>query len=72
MSLENHSRLRPRFGRVKDALAYAPVGRSRLYQWGRERPGLFRKNGAASIIDFDVLDQILQNLPVADLKKARE
>jgi hypothetical protein len=71
MSLEHspaRQRLRPRFGRVVEAMAYAAVSRSRLYEWGRKQPKLFRKNGSASIIDFDVLDQILDGLPVADLK----
>ena len=65
--LENQ-RLRPRFGRVNEALSYAAVSRSRLYEWGRKQPKLFRKNGSASLIDFDVLDRILDDLPVADLK----
>jgi hypothetical protein len=45
--------------------------RSRLYEWARERPELFRKNGSATVTDFDVLDEILDELPVADLKAAR-
>jgi len=71
MSLENspaRQRLRPRFGRVAEALSYAAVSRSRLYEWGRKQPKLFRKNGSASIIDFNILDQILDDLPVAKLK----
>jgi len=63
--------LRPRFGHITQAMSYAAVSRSRLYEWGRARPGLFRKNGSRSIIDFDVLDAILDELPIADLKAAR-
>jgi hypothetical protein len=73
MSLEHspaRQRLRPRFGRVSEAMSYAAVSRSRLYEWGRKNEGLFRKNGSASLIDFDVLDRILDDLPVADLKAA--
>lgn len=71
MSLEHspaRQRLRPRFGRVADALDYAAISRSRLYEWGRANKKLFKKNGSRSIIDFDILDQILDELPVADLK----
>ena len=57
-----------RFGRIDQALAYAGVSRSRLYEWGREHPKLMRKNGRASIVDFRVLDEILDALPVAALK----
>ena len=43
MPLE-HQRLRPRFGRIPEALAYSAVSRSRFYEWARERPKLLRKN----------------------------
>jgi hypothetical protein len=71
MSIEHapaRQRVRPRFGKVATALSYAEVSRSRLYEWGRKQPKLFRKNGSASMIDFDVLDAILDELPVANLK----
>ena len=68
--LENSQRLRPRFGRVNEAMAYAAISRSRLYEWGRKQPKLFRKNGSRSLIDFDLLDMILDDLPVAELKAA--
>ena len=71
MSLEqSRQKLRPRFGRVHEALTYAAVSRSRLYEWGRQNPKLFRKNGSRSLIDFDLLDTILDELPVAHLKAA--
>ena len=72
MSLEipTQRNWRPRFGRIAEAMAYAAVSRSRLYEWARERPDLFRKNGSATIADFDVLDEILDALPVAELKAA--
>jgi hypothetical protein len=60
--------LRPRFGRVPAALTYAAVSRSRFYEWAQTRPELIRKNGTASIVDFNVLDEILDSLPVAELK----
>jgi hypothetical protein len=71
MSLEHspaRQSLRPRFGRIPQALSYAAISRSRLYEWARARPTLIRKNGSASIVDFDILDAILDDLPLADLK----
>jgi len=44
--------------------------RSHVYEWARERPELFRKNGSATVTDFDVLEEILDELPVDDLKAA--
>jgi len=41
-----------------------------MYEWRRQRPRLFRKNGSATIVDFDVLDEILNELPVAQFKAA--
>jgi hypothetical protein len=70
MSLTANSaeRLRPRLAPFAVAQQYAGVSRSRLYEWARERPKLLRKNGRASLVDFDELDAILNELPVADLK----
>jgi hypothetical protein len=65
MSSIEHSRLRPRFGKIPAALEYAAISRSRLYQWRTTHPDLFRKNGAASLVDFDVLDRILDGLPIS-------
>ena len=70
MSL-THGRLRPRFGRIPAALSYGGISRSRLYEWTQERPGLVRKNGRASLIDFDILDEILDGLPIATSADAR-
>jgi len=67
----DHVAARPRkrrFGRVAEAVAYAAVSRSRLYEWAKKNQKLFRKNGNFTIVDFEVLDQILDELPVADLK----
>ena len=68
MSLEQRSR--PRMGRIPAALQYAQVSKSRFYEWARLRPELLRKNGRASLADFDVLDEILDALPIAALKSA--
>jgi hypothetical protein len=60
--------IRPRFGRIRTAQTYSGIGRSRLYQLAAVTPGLFRKNGAATVVDLDVLDKILDMLPRAEIK----
>ena len=60
--------LRPRFGSVDDAVHYGGVSRSKLYEEAAKHPGLFRKNGTATIVDFKVYDTILDGLPVAQIK----
>jgi hypothetical protein len=70
MSLELTPRQRPRFGRIPEALRYAGISRSRLYEWARERPELLRKNGRASLVDFKVFDEILDTLPPISGAKA--
>jgi hypothetical protein len=64
-------RIRPRFGKLPVAIAYSGRSRSRLYEWAHENPGLIRKDGASTLIDFDVLDRILDALPIADIKAQR-
>jgi hypothetical protein len=59
---------RPRFGRIPTAVNYSGIGRSMLYIAAASHPGLFRKNGAAVIVDFDILDRVLDELPLADIK----
>jgi hypothetical protein len=62
------TRVRPRFGRISAAVEYSGLGRSVLYIKAAERPGLFRKNGTANLVDFDILDQVLDELPAAKIK----
>lgn len=64
MSVLEHARLRPRFGRVPEACKYAAVSKARFYQWARKHPQLIRKNGTASLVDFDKLDEVLDALPL--------
>jgi hypothetical protein len=59
---------RPRFGRLPAATAYSGISRSSLYIAAGKTPGLFRKNGAAIVVDFDVLDRLLDDLPLAKIK----
>ena len=62
MSAEN---FRPRAGKIPDAVRYTGVSRSRLYAWSKQYPGLFRKNGSATLVDFAMLDRIITELPAA-------
>jgi hypothetical protein len=66
-----HGAVRPRFGKVPTAVRYSAVSRSVLYELAAVYPGLFRKNGAATLVDFDVLDRILDALPVAEIRPKR-
>jgi hypothetical protein len=61
---------RPRFGRLMAATQYSGLSRATLYLKAPRYPGLFRKNGSATLVDFSVLDQILDDLPVAKIKPA--
>jgi hypothetical protein len=61
----------PRAGSIKDAVRYSGIGRSSLYLEAARHPGLFRKwNGAngRTIVDFDILDSIINALPVGPAK----
>jgi hypothetical protein len=71
VTLENSParRLRPRFGKIPSALEYSGLSRSSLYNFAARRPGLFRKNGSATVVDFDALDLLLDELPPAELKQ---
>ena len=57
----------PRFLKIQAAATYCGIGRSRLYLLARGHPGLFRKNGRATIVDLEMLDRILDALPAARL-----
>jgi hypothetical protein len=54
---------RPRMGTIKAASGYSGVSRSSMYDKAKERPDLFKKWGARTLVDFDVLDEILDALP---------
>jgi hypothetical protein len=62
---------RHRFGKIPAAVEYSGISRPRLYQLAAAWPGLFRKNGTATLVDFDVLDRILDGLPIATIKPPR-
>jgi hypothetical protein len=60
--------LRPRFGKIPTAIAYSGFGRTRLYELAGKYAGLFRKADASTLVDFDILDDILDSLPKAEIK----
>ena len=62
---------RRRFGKLPDATEYSALSRATLYELAPKYPGLFKKNGAATIVDFDILDSVLDALPVAKITPAR-
>ena len=70
MSLE-HSPARARrlgFGRLPRAVAESGLSRSALYKLATKHPGLFKKYGSSTLVDFDLLiDDILAKLPPADI-----
>jgi len=63
---------RPRMGRIPKAIEYSGISRSGLYELAPKWPGLFRKNGVSTLIDFDVLDSVLDQLPRAEIKPPRD
>ena len=63
--------IRPRFGKLPAAIAYSGISRSRMYEHAAVYRGLIKKNGKASLVDFDVLDEVLDDLPVAKIKPAK-
>jgi hypothetical protein len=60
----------PRFGTIPRAVDYSGRSRSRLYQLAAKHEGLFRKDGKSTLVDFAILDRILDGLPVARIKDA--
>ena len=63
--MSDHSQ--PRFGRIPDGMARSGLSRSKLYEVASQHPGLFKKLDAATIVDLRKLDQVLADLPVAEI-----
>jgi hypothetical protein len=57
-----------RLGTIAEAVEYSALSRSRLYELAHSEPRLFKKNGRRSLVDYRVLDQLLDALPFAELK----
>ena len=58
----------PRCGTIGDAVTHTKLSRSRLYELAKRWPGLFKKNGRRTLVDYMILDQVIDSLPVAELK----
>ena len=69
-SMPTEHSARPRAGKIAAAVEYSGLSRSRLYQIAPRYPGLLRKNGSATIVDFAVLERVIDELPSAGLKAA--
>jgi hypothetical protein len=54
---------RPKSGSIKRAVAIYGIGRSSLYGLARKHPQLFRKFGAKTLVDYEVLEDIIDGLP---------
>jgi hypothetical protein len=64
--------LKPSRLRIPEAVEYSKISRSRLYELAGQHPGLFVKNGSATLVVVEVLDRLLDAQPAASLKKVRE
>jgi len=56
-----------RFGRIPVATAESGLSRSALYGLATRHPGLFKKAGSATIVDLNMLADIIAELPDADI-----
>jgi hypothetical protein len=53
-----------RFAPIRDAVTLSSISRAQLYKLAPKYPGLFRKNGTATIVDLRILDKLFDDLPV--------
>jgi hypothetical protein len=67
MSITATAAPRPRFCKIADAAKYSSRSRGRLYELAHEHPLLFRKDRKSTLVDMDVLDSILADLPAAKI-----
>ena len=68
MSLEHSpTRAHRRFGRIPVATAESGLSRSALYGLATKHKGLFKKAGSATIVDLNMLVDIIAELPDADI-----
>ena len=56
-----------RWGRIPAAEQRSGLKRGALYKLAEQHRGLFKKAGAATIVDLFMLDEILAALPPADV-----
>ena len=68
MSLQHSpTRAHRRFGRIPVATAESGLSRSALYLLAARYKGLFKKAGSATIVDLNMLGDIIAGLPDADI-----
>ena len=67
MSLEHSPTRARRFGRIPVATAESGLSRSALYGLAAKHKGLFKKAGSATIVDLNMLADIIAELPDADI-----
>ena len=68
MSVEHSpTRAHRRFGRIPVATAESGLSRSALYGLAARYKGLFKKAGSATIVDLNMLVDIIAELPDADI-----
>lgn len=60
-----------RMRKISTATEYCGLARSTLYLLAGKHPELFRKAGKAVLVDFAVLDRILDSLPSAKIGQYR-
>ena len=59
-----------RWGRIPDGIRNSGLCRGKLYELAARHEGLFRKADAATIVDLQMLDEILADLPPAEIGKS--
>ena len=64
MSIEQRSR----FSKIPGAVNRSGISRASLYKLAPKHPGLFVKHGRSTLCNLDILDSILDGLPVAEIK----
>jgi hypothetical protein len=57
-----------RWGTVNETTQEYPLGKTEVYETAREHPELLRKWGRKTIVDWDLLDEIMDALPAAELR----
>jgi hypothetical protein len=64
--------IRPRTGKIPDAVEYSGIGRSSFYELAPQYEGLFVKFRDSTLVNFEVLDRIIDELPPAKIKAAKK
>jgi hypothetical protein len=60
-----------RYGRIPVATAASGLSRSALYGLAAKHKGLFKKAGSATIVDLNMLADILAELPDANISASK-